>query len=80
MKTEWRHRIVTPDGGKVFFVTVFRDGLIHIRPSRASDDSAVTVTVDGTYKAALMRKARAETKPRRKPIARGLLSLERRDK
>lgn len=64
-------------GSPVYFVTLHPTGELEIRPKGTRNpDAVVTVTVDGLYQGALIRKARAQS-ARRKPIKRGLLHLER---
>ena len=70
---------VGKEGEPIYFITVFPSGEIEIRPKSARNpDATVVITVDGAYQSALVRRAKAEKRPRRKPISRGLLSLEKR--
>ncbi len=67
------------DGPEVFFVTVYKNGSIQIRPKGARDPEAtVFVIVGSVYKRAQLRRAEADKPKRRRPVRRGMLGLERR--
>ena len=60
-------------GGEVFFVTVFKNGSLEVRPKgiRRPESTAIT-TVHSIYQRIIMQ---ASTNQRRRPVKRGLLSL-----
>jgi hypothetical protein len=66
-------------GAEVYFLTVYENGAMEIRPKGARDPEAtVKVTVDGTYQRALLLRAKADKPTRtRRTDRRGLLALER---
>ncbi len=67
---------VGPASGQVYFINVFPNGEIEIRPKGARDpDATVVVTVDGVYQAALIRRSKRGRV--RRTDSRDLLALQR---
>ena len=68
-------RVRVDDGGRVYFITLYQNGTIQIRPKGArKSGSTVFLGTAATYKKSLLARAKV-IKP--KPITRGLVSTER---
>lgn len=78
---ERRVEVRMDDGGEVYFLTLYKNGAIEIRPKGARDpDATVTVTAGQVYRTALLNRASTNKPRRRRPVSRGMLATERRRK
>ena len=66
-------------GKQVYFVTIWKNGSLQIRPKGSRKlDATVHVAVDQVYRATLIRHAVGTKPARRRPVSRGMIATERR--